>query len=484
MPKGLSEKGFDLKRLPDILEEQRNLASTLFQDLVVGDDIVDTSDSSTIGRIINLFSPAAATLWEQGQLIYSAFDPNTAYGIALDNLVQYGGISRLPASAALAAANFKGDYGITIPLGSVVGSNVSPKTFETFTPLILDTSAVIGWDLEVNTVVDSTEYAFTYSLSSVTTNTVTYTSGVGATVASILSGIKAVIDSVHPLLVATITGSTLNIVKSDYSQKSNITFDSKFDLTKITKSGTLIAQEVGDVLAESNSLNVIKTPVLGWDSVTNPLASTGGNEIETDEELRLRFRNTKFERSSNILDSLYSALLSLEGVDSLAVYENDTSVTDGNGLSPHSFMVVILGGENQEIGETIWKNKPYGISASTGLNASVDIIDSQGFPRTIYFQRPNPITVYITMDLTTNELFPADGEDQIRSAIIQYAKSEFSVGDDVVYSRLYTPINSINGHQVNSLAIGTSPSPVGDSNITIPFDEIASFESINIVITS
>jgi uncharacterized phage protein gp47/JayE len=484
MPKGLSATGFDLKRLPDVLEEQRTLAASIFQDLVGVNDIVDTSDSSTIGRFINLFSPASAALWEQAQLLYSAFDPNTATDVALDNLVQYGGISRNKASAALTVGVFKGDYGTTIPLGSVVGSNVSPFTFETLTPIILDTTSVIGWDLEINTVSESSVYSFTYSLNSVTTNSVSYTSVAGATVASIQAAIKAIVDSSHPLLIANIIGSTLTITKVDLSQKSNITFDPKFTLTKVTKSSTMVSQKVGVVSAESNSLNVIKTPVLGWDSVTNPNPSTGGRDVETDEELRLKFRNTKFERSSNLLDSLYSALLNLEGVDSLAVYENDTEFTDANGLTPHSYMVVILGGEEQKIAETIWKNKPYGISASVGLNASADIVDSQGFPRTIFFERPTPVTVYVTIDLTTSELVPADGEDQIRSAIIQYAKEEFSVGDDVVYSRLYTPINSIIGHQVNSLAIGTSPSPVGVSNITVAFNQISSFQSINIVITS
>jgi hypothetical protein len=95
---GLSDTGFSLKRLEDILADSRALAATIFQDLLTPDDIVDTSDSSTLGRLINLVAPSEAELWEQSQLSYSAMDPNTATGIALDNIVQYQGLGRLTAS--------------------------------------------------------------------------------------------------------------------------------------------------------------------------------------------------------------------------------------------------------------------------------------------------------------------------------------------------------------------------------------------------
>ena len=57
------------------------------------------------------------------------------------------------------------------------------------------------------------------------------------------------------------------------------------------------------------------------------------------------------------------------------------------------------------------------------------------------------------------------------------------IGEDVVYSRLYTPINSVSGFQVDSLKIGTSPSPTGTSNIVIDFDEISNVMESFIVIT-
>jgi len=478
---GLSDSGFLAKRLEDILTEQRNTAVTIFQDLVGVDDIVDTSDSSTLGRLINLFSDSNFQLWEVAQSIYSAFDPNTATGIALDNLVQYGGIARFGETYSTVTCLLSGDNGTTIPQGSVIGSEVHQNQFTTTSEITLNETSSSGIVVSVLVLDNSTDYTIDYTVG-VSTNSVTYTSDSDATEQEIYTGLLTVINSSHPLLSGSIGTDGLVILKADPFQKSDFSIPtSNLSIDKTYKLVSTIATETGALSAQAGSLTVIKTPVLGWDDVTNTIGATLGSELETDEELRLRFRNTKFERSTNIIDSLYSALSNLESVDSVSVYENDTDVVDVNGLPPHSFTVVILGSDSQTIADTIWQNHPAGITSNG--NTEVEVLDIQGFPHTMRFTTPTPIVIYIDMEIEVDSSFPANGADQIKSAIIDYAKSEFPVGSNVVYSRLYTPINSIDGHQVNSLTIGTSPSPVGTSNIAISFDEIASFSSVNINIT-
>lgn len=481
---GLDDSGFTLKRLQDILDEQRQKAVELFQDLVAPTDSVDTSDSSALGRIIALDAAGDADLWEVAQMVYSAFDPNSATGIALDNIVAYGGVSRFGESFSTAIGLFSGNNGTLIPAGNTVKASTTGNQFTTSSSVALSPTGASSITLAVLTVANSTDYTITYSTSSSTTATVTYTSDTDATLNEILAGLKTVIDSSHPLLIAIISGTTLIVDKSDVFQSSNFSTSANLNITKVKKIGNLQATVVGVIEQEANTIDTIVTPVLGWDSITNPLAASAGSVRETDEELRIRFRNTKLERSTNILDSLYSALLNLEGVDEVAIYENDTDVVDSNGVLPHSFLSVVLGGSSQLIAETIWENKPLGI-LSQG-NTEVDVTDSQGFIHSIGFERPNPITVYVTINLSLNPedpmIFPGDGEDQIRQAIIDYAASNFGVGDDVIFSRLYTPINQIPGHQIDSLFVGTSPSPVTSSNVVINFNEISSFESLNIII--
>lgn len=482
---GITNQGFILKRLEDILTEQRQKATELFQDLVASGDIVDTSDSSLLGRLISLDAAGDADLWEVAQMTWSAFDPNSATGIALDNLVQYGGLSRFGESSTTAIALFSGDNGALIPSGSVVSNPLSNIQFSVTGSVALSPTVAAGVVVLVQTIANLTAYSVSYTIpDTVLPVTVTYTSSGSTTASEILNGLKSIIDGSHPLLTASVVSDSLVIDRADVFQSSTFTTSSNLAISKVKKLGQLLASTVGNLESEANTITNIMTPVLGWDSVTNPLTASPGRFQETDEELRLRFRNTKLERSSNILDSLYSALLNIDGVEEVAIYENDTDSVDGNGVQPHSFLPVVLGGSSQIIGETIWENKPIGI-LSQG-NTSVIITDSQGFPHSIGFERPSPVTIYITIDISlnpeSNVPFPGSGAAQIQSAIISYASDNFGVGKDVIYSRLFTPVNSVPGHQIDNLYIGTSPSPSGTSNIVIDFDEIASFTSANIIV--
>lgn len=480
---GLTDKGFLLKRYQDIIAEQQALARQIFQDLTEPGDIVDVSASSALGRLITLDASGDSDLWEQAQANWNALDPNSAIGISLDNLVQYGGIARFSQSQSTAQGLFAGNNGVLIASGSVVSASATNNRFVVQGSVALSPTQAAGITLSVQTVQNSTNYSLTYTTSTgIGSSTATYLSDGTATESEILIGLKGVIDGSHPLLVATVVGTTLVVDRADVFQSSTFTVTSNLGITKVKKIGALQAEAFGVIEQEANTINTIVTPVLGWESITNPIAASPGRLQETDEELRIRFRNTKLERSTNILDSLYSALINLDGVEEVAIYENDTDVTDSNGVLPHSFLPVVLGGSSQLVGETIWENKPMGIRSQG--NTVVSVIDSQGFPHDIGLERPIPVTIYIAMTLSLNpeadNPFPGDGVQQIKDNIISYAENNFGVGKDIIYSRLFTPINQVPGHQIDSLFIGTSPSPTGTSNIVVAFNAIASFESVNI----
>jgi uncharacterized phage protein gp47/JayE len=78
---------------------------------------------------------------------------------------------------------------------------------------------------------------------------------------------------------------------------------------------------------------------------------------------------------------------------------------------------------------------------------------------------------------------PGDAPAQIKQNLVNYSDATLFIGTDVVYSRLYTPINSVGGFAVNSLFIGTAPSPTGTTNITIDFDQVATISAENIIVT-
>ena len=476
---GVTDAGFVLKRLDDLLREKRQRAVQLFQDLVQEGDVVDTSESSLLGRLIALDVVGDANLWEAAQLVYSAFDPNSATGIALDNLVAIGGLERQGETFSTVSLLLAGDTNTSIPASSEVGSNTSNNKFTIPRLVQLNTQSASGITVAVAVVQNSTLYQISYSTTSSTQN-VQYTSDSDATEVEILAGLNSAIASGHPSLTSSIVGTTLVITCDDIFQTVNFTKTTNLGITKVRKVIDAVSVESVPVEQLANTITTINTPVLGWDSVTNPFDATVGRLRETDEELRLRFRKSKFERATNTIESLYSALFAVSGVTEVIIYENDTDVTDVNGVPGHSFLPIVVGGVSTDIGDAIWQNKPLGI-LSYG-NTTIPVTDSQGFLHDVSFERPNPVVIHIEVTLTTDANFPADGEARIKSAIVDYFQNNYGIGDDVIYSRLFTPINSVPGHQVDSLFIGLTASPVGTSNISVAFNAIANINDTNIVV--
>lgn len=467
---GLTSEGFVTKRLPEIVTEDKARAVTVFQDQLEPGDTVNTDDSSVIGRLVALAAPSEADLWEVAQMVDAAFKPNSATGISLDNMILLSGIpARFENTYTTAQVLLSGDSGTLIAAGNTVSSPTTSEQFSLLNDVLLSPENTSGVVITTILVGDNTTYTISFTRQSAT-QIISYTSPVGATKALILAGLKASIDSTYPELVATInTDGNLKIVLADIFLQTSFSTSTNLGVIKVDKLGDVVASTAGPLSQPIGTITQIQTSRLGWDSVTNPLAAVSGRLRETDEELRIRFRNTKFERAGNIVEAVYSALFSLDDVQQVYIDDNNTDVTNANGTPGHSFLVLVDGGTSVEIARAIWDNRGAGV-ASVG-NTSVTITDKFGYQREIKFSRPTPINIYIQLELTTDQNFPEDGYDQIREAIINYVDG-LSIGQDVLYSRLYTPVNSVPGHQVDSMLIGTTNPPTGSSNIVTNFDEV------------
>lgn len=118
------------------------------------------------------------------------------------------------------------------------------------------------------------------------------------------------------------------------------------------------AETLGNVIVLPNTITTPVTIVLGVISVNNPaVANEIGVDEETDEELKIRRRQSVSISSFGYLNGLQAALLQLDGVNDAKVYENYTSSTDANGTPAHSIWVVIDGGSTEEIADTIYGRK-------------------------------------------------------------------------------------------------------------------------------
>lgn len=248
------------------------------------------------------------------------------------------------------------------------------------------------------------------------------------------------------------------------------------------------ATVTGPISALAGTLTIIDTPLTGWATVTNAFDAIEGADEETDVELRARRRRSVANASQGILDSIFSAVADLDGVTQTTVLENDTDAVDSNGLPPHSFHVIVVGGADAAIANAIWLNKPAGILAFG--TTTEQVADSQGILHDISFSRPTTVDIYVEVTVNTFADYPSDGDEQIKQAIVDYANGDlvegrdFGLAEDVIYTRLYTPINSVPGHEITDLQISITFPASGTSNISIGPTEIANFLVANIVVNS
>ncbi len=468
---GLSSDGFSIKRLAEVISDRQSSARNYFgNDAAVGVNDV-------LGRALRIHSPAEADLWELAEAVYNSFNPAVATGNQLDVIVSYAGLTRLDATPSTATLLVVGDGGTVIPELSTVTSSVTGEEFETTEQVSLTGTSASGAVVEVVNAVEGTSYIVTLG-----ENNYSYTAQSGDSrndIATVLAGFI----STSPLYTASVVNvAQINIIFSDVFVTQDVSTSTAMTLRKVRKLVSSQSTSSVPVEQEGGSLDTISSSVTGWDSVTNPEDAVVGRERETDGELRVRFANTKESRAKGTIDSIYSNLLSLAGIESVQVYENTTDVTDANGIPAHSISAVIYGGNSQVIADTLWEVKPAGINTSG--NTSVVSIDTQGVPHVIRFNRPEETNVYfeISISQAEGETLPSNAASQVKSVVTEYIEN-LGVGADVIYSRLFIPIQTVEGVQVDSLTIGTSPNPTGSSNVVIAYDEIATTIEDNVVVT-
>lgn len=237
--------------------------------------------------------------------------------------------------------------------------------------------------------------------------------------------------------------------------------------------------------ALTNTITNIDTPITGWATVDNLDDATLGSNVETDVELRARRAASISSNAQVVLEAILAAVRAVDGVDSASIIENDT---DGiiSGQPAHSFQVVAVGGAGQDIADAIFATKPTGIQAFG--NTSGSVTDSQGVAHPIDFSRPDEIPIFVAVVIVKATDYPITGDDDMKQAIVDYANGVlvegrgFALGDDVIFSRMYTPVNSIPNHSVTSIDIDTSGPPTGMTDIVIAVDEISVFTIANITV--
>ena len=475
--------GLEIDGLSDIRQRLIDKANLKFSPLLVGQTL-STDDSGVIGRFISILSEEFSLHEEVLQSVVSSIDVNQASGVALDKLVELGGLYRLPASPATTNLQLYGDVGTTIANGSSARSNKTGDIFYIDESVTFNTTSATG--VEVELTVDGTvkEYTINYSVNTKFSQNapITVFSLTTDDKESLAKRIAQTVNAQTSDLTATVTNENNVQIKSINSVDESIWTVVGTNLNIIRSFHLVAATSAtsGTVAQDANTITSINSgSVIGWRAVTNPFSSDASLPVETDEQLRYRFRLNKGYDQYGNFDSMYAALVSVIGVQFINIQQNITSVTNGSRTN-QGISVVVLGGNGQDIANAIFKNLPVGtVTDGTEIYYVSDI---NGGQHEVRFSRPSFVPIKISMSLKALPNFPTSGKNQIKQAIVDWFNS-LDVGEDIYYSRLFEPINSIQGFTVKNLKVAKLNGGVlGTEDITIKYNELATITPADILI--
>ena len=149
--------------------------------------------------------------------------------------------------------------------------------------------------------------------------------------------------------------------------------------------------ETAEDTYQSFDVNAAIGPRLDIISTFQTLARING---ETDTAYRLRITN---EDKANIkLSHRINTLRAIDGVTFAWAIENSSAVVNAFGMPPHSVAYAITGGEDEEVGLTLYQMSVGGI----GLFGNYDVsIVADGFCKTIGFIRPEEVPIRVELDV-------------------------------------------------------------------------------------
>ena len=225
----------------------------------------------------------------------------------------------------------------------------------------------------------------------------------------------------------------------------------------------------------ANTELTIETIVLGWQKAVTDGVSEAGAEEETDAQLRARAYRSRSKPAQNSVEAVEANVRDVQDVTEVVCLENSTNSTDTNELPPHSINVVVEGGNDKDIAKAIYDHK----SAGCDMMGNVEITHQPqtGLPVKIRFDRPQIIDCGVYLEIRRLGHFAQVDTEAIKTAL---TNETFSIGEDMILSRLYTPINTIQGFRVNKLEIGKLGDPYQTQDIDINIRSKARLQKQNI----
>lgn len=460
---GVTDKGFNIKRLDTIMEEIHTDLTEAF-----GFDTRLTKPSF-LDTLITTFSYQISDLWETAQDNYYAKYPATATGVSLDNAVQYGGIRRAANKHTSYRLHCTGDDGTYVREEAIVATNTSPEvrlknadefeiTRDAFNRVSIKVaSAEVG---VYSVTISGSQYSF---------------SSPDGVEEDIITGLaKAITDDGYTI---TAENNTLTIEDKTISRSNVLILSDNLTTSSVTVIATFLTEEYGKVTLPHGIVTKMVNNVTGFTAVTNLLEPTYGRKQESDIELRQSYIAKSALRSNTMIESIVGELLNnIENVESASGYENDTDYVDSRGLPPHSIEIIVEGGDNSEIAQAILRRKAGGIQTYGNIEVGVPGVYGDTIP--VRFNRPDYLYTWLKVVLHGDKSqLPTNYASLTIQALISDG-TEFVAGTNLLTQLLNDGIYDA----VAGLTYVEIYTAYGTSSTYVP--EVSDYKQKNIIVTS
>lgn len=449
---GLLPTGFSPKTIEIIIADLKGQIAYYFG------TSVDT-DNGVIARLIGIVAERYAELWELAEMIVSSQDADKATGIYQDAVAMLIGALRIEAAYSTVTLTLTGTPTTVVPAGQRIHTASTIQYFLTATSGTI--TAVSAW---------LTATAYTVG-QRVTTAAGVYQCVTAGTSVTSPSGTLAAGTRIFPDTSGTLVWRWLGTGTG-----------------AIDVAGQAVTQ--GAVLAVSGDLQVIDTPVGGWTFLDNVLDATPGYDTQSDEAFRLTREAELSQAGTATADAIRAAILTITGVTSCTVFVNETDVTDGFGLTPHSVEALVRGGADTAIAAVLLAQVAAGIH--TAGNTSATATDSQGNVHTIGFSRPVIVNIGASLLVTKDPaVYPTNGDLLVKQAIVAAGNARLA-GYDAVSSAVlgwaFTALGVLDVPALplisSALAPSTPATPTVSTTITITSRQLANYDTSFITVTS
>ena len=446
---GLTPNGPNIKRLDVILDELHDNLSKRWG--------VNTRQNpeSLVNHLLTDVEDKIAELWELGEDVYYSQYPSSAEGTSLDNAAQYGGSTREPAAKSYYPIHCTGRDGTTLSAGTLISTTTNPPTqlslaeARDITRSAFNKAEIKIASLEMGDVYTVALNGAVFSFTPTELNAI-----------KILSGLASAIKSEDFVVSVDEENELLKIEAVDITSTNTLVLSENLTTDTVTTILTFGTVDTGDILIPEGVITNIVKADAGLLSVVNLCTYIAGRDEETDAEFRQSYADKIFNRSSMMLESIRSAILNnVQGVVSVAPYENPSHEWDEFGRPPHSIEIVVDGGDSTEIAQQILEKKAGGIN--TFGDTSVVLTGAYDEDITIRFSRPTTIYVWFHLGITLSktEAIPPNYVDLLRQTIIENMEA-LDAGEDVVpqqfMSELYKACSGISYIDIRLFATDNS----------------------------